>query len=145
MVAKHPAVINLNGGLKHNWLQVHRAEVLAYLEAHGELAARERFNIRKTTWDSFIKPKVRQHKPFTTADKAIDKAEITAEGLREVRREVKELKEQYGQFVPLLAEQLTQKFFKPLLAGKIELPPELEYREPEDPLKLADFAERSEK
>lgn len=127
----------MSGGEKQLWLRLHRDEVLAFFEAHGEVATRERYNIVKdTTWEHFLKGRQVRVSKLTKADRAIARAEIAEQGLRDVRHEVSELKDSYGRFVPLLADQITDKFFKPLLSGKIELPPELEYKPKPDPLRI---------
>ena len=38
---------SMSGGTKQMWLRLHRAEVLAYFDAHGEAATRQEFNIVK--------------------------------------------------------------------------------------------------
>lgn len=137
MTELHPG---LSGGSKQKWLRLHREEVLTYYEAHGEAATRERYNIRKdTTWQNFLNGRQARMTKFTKADKAIARAEIAEQGLRDVRREVHELKDQYGKFIPLLADEITRKFFVPLMSGKVELPPELEYKPKPDPLDITDF------
>ena len=137
---------SLKGGQKDLALRTHRAEILAYFEAHGEVATREWYNIRKNeTWQHFLSPREVRHKMLTKADKAIIRSEIAEEGLREVKREVRDLKEQYGKFVPYLADEITRKFFVPLLSGKVELPKELEYKPAPDQLSLADFEGKLEK
>ena len=140
----HPG---LNGGKKQLWLRLHREEVLTYFELHGEAATRERYNIVKDdTWSRLLNPDVSRPKSkLTKADRAIARAEIAEQGLRELRREVRELKEQYGDFVPLVADQITRKFFIPLVSGSIELPPELEHKPEPNPLDLTDFVRQLEK
>lgn len=137
-------VKGMSGGTKQKWLRLHREEVLAYLEHFGEVATRAKYNIRKQeTWDRLLSPNTLQPKTkFTKADKAIMRAEIAEAGLREVRSEVRDLKEQYGRFVPFLADEITRKFFVPLLSGKVELPAELEYKPVPDPLSMANFQGR---
>ncbi len=139
----------LNGGTKHHLLEVHRDEILAYCEVHGEAATRERYNIAKDlTWRRLLNPNTRQPKTkFGKADRAIARAEITEAGLREVKREVRELKEQYGEFVPLVAEQLTKKFLAPLIGGAIELPAELQekLKPGPNPLEITNIHRKLEK
>ena len=131
----------MKGGAKQKWLRLHRDEVITYFELHGEQATRDRYNILKDeTWRRLLNPNTRQPKSkLTKADRAIARAEIAEEGLREVKREVGELKMQFGRFVPLVANQITEKFFVPLLSGKLELPPELVYKPGPDPLDMTNF------
>ena len=134
-----PELKGLAGGKKQFWLRTHRSEVMAYYEAYGEASTREEFNIvKEETWQHVLNPRIVRSSGITKADKAIARAEIAEAGFREVKREVRELKEQFGQFVPLLAEELNKKFFIPLLRGKIDLPEAME-GEPEDLMSLADF------
>lgn len=143
MTELHPG---LSGGSKQKWLRLHREEVLTYYELHGEVATRERYNICKdTTWQHFLNGRQVRMGKFTKADKAIARAEIAEQGLRDVKREVRELKDQYGRFIPLLADQITRKFFVPLMSGKVELPPELEYKPGPDPLDVTDIPRKWEK
>lgn len=116
----------VNGGKKQHFLRVNRAEILAHAEKYGEASTMLKYNIKKSTWDSFINRADAVNRKMSRADKATLRAEIAEQGLREVKRDVNELKESYSRFVPHLADQITEKFFKPLLSGKIELPPELE-------------------
>tara|TARA_Y100000031_G_C8003168_1_gene284556 strand:+ start:143 stop:388 length:246 start_codon:yes stop_codon:yes gene_type:complete len=62
-------------------------------------------------------------------------------GLEETRRKVNELEKQFSRFVPLVANELTEKFFKPLLASTIDLPPEMEVKPEPDPLDIRGFVE----
>lgn len=141
-------LLKLSGGKKQHWLRTHRDEVLAYYEAHGEAATRDHFNIvNPIAWRNFLNPGVRGDKgtKLTKADKAIARAEITEEAVKQLRQEIGELRESYSRFVPFLANELTHKFFVPLLAGKIEIPAELEYKPAADPLALNDFRGKSKK
>jgi hypothetical protein len=134
----------LKGGEKQQWLRLHHEEVIAYYEAHGELATRERFNIvKEEAWQHVLDTRSVHSPGLTKADRAIARAEITEAGVRELTQEIRELKEQYGKFVPLVADELNKKFFIPLLRGKLELPPSME-REPVDSLNLADFQRKLE-
>ena len=127
----------MSGGKKQHWLRIHRGQILAYFKAHGELATREKYNMKQDTWNRFMNPSASQpNTNLTKSDKAILRAEISEQGLRDVRKEVKELKENYGKFTDTVSTQLSDKFFKPLLREKIELPPELEHKEKPDLLKI---------
>lgn len=130
---------SMSGGKKSMYLRNNRPEIMAFFEAHGERATRERYNIKKDdTWRRLLNPATNQPNPrLTKADKAALRAEIAEEGLREVKREVKDLREQYAQFVPLVADELTNKFFKPLLSGKVELPPDMIEKPKASPLRLS--------
>ena len=140
-------VIVMKGGTKQKWLRLHRDEILAYYDANGEAATRARYNIRKDeTWRRLLDPNILQPKTkLTKADRAIARVEIAEEGLRELRGEVKDMKQQFGRFIPYLADEITRKFFVPLMSGKVELPPELEYKPGPDPLDITDFQRKLEK
>lgn len=130
----------LKGGSKNLALRQHRAEIMAYYRDNGEKATRKKYAIvSDTTWVNFLNPRKVTTTKLTKADRATHKAEIAEQGLREVKREVQDLKDRYSKFVPLVAEELNNKFFKPLLKGKIELPPELEYKEKPDPLRITNI------
>lgn len=140
-------VPGMSGGRKNMFLRLNRAEVMAYYEANGEAATRERYNIKKqVTWDHLMNPKARRpNTKLSKADRALLRAEIAEQASRDAKREVQGLKDMYNQFIPHLANQLSEKFFIPLIAGKIELPAELEYKAKPDPLSLTDFEGKSAK
>lgn len=137
---KDSRVIGLSGGRKQLWLKQHRVEVMAFYSANGPEATMQQFVMKQDTLERFLNPTVRRsNTKLSKADRATIRAQIAEEGLRDVRAEVRELKAMYNQFVPYLADELKEKFFKPLLTGKIELPPELEHKPRPDPLSLTDF------
>ena len=111
-----PGVSGLSGGPKQKWLREHRQEVMSYYNEHDPDATMKRYNIRPMTLDNFLREKQIHQDKLSKADKAVIRAEIVEQGLREVRHEVAEMKKQYEEFVPLIANQLTDKFFIPLLS-----------------------------
>ena len=128
------------GGVKQKWLRDHRDEILSYCRANGEEATRLEYNIKvDSTWQKLLSPVRRQPKTFDKADRAISIALIAQAEAIEAKRKNRDLEEQFAKFVPLVAEQLLEKFFKPLLAGMITLPPELEYKPTTNPTSLVNF------
>jgi hypothetical protein len=70
-------------------------------------------------------------------NRALMVAQIAKEGNMETRAKVNDLEAQYEEFVNLVANQLMNKFFIPLLRGMIKLPPEFEKKPDENVLSLA--------
>lgn len=136
-----PGLKGMNGGTKMHYLNMHRAQILADYEQLGEAATRKKYNIKKQeTWDRLLNGKVSRPKTkLTKVDRLEARVEMVEQGQRASTRRVNEIEDHFGKFVPYLAEQMTEKFFIPLMRGKIELPPELEEKPAPDPLSLADF------
>lgn len=139
-------VKGLSGSKKRMWLRLNYAEVFSDYERYGREYTMQKYNLKSATLESFLSPSFNLNTvKYTKADRAIDRSEIVEEGVRQLRREVRDLRDQWGKFVPMLATQLTNKFFIPLISGKIELPPELEQKPEADPLALSDFLNEWEK
>lgn len=140
------AAKGLSGGRKHHFLVVHREEIIAYYEIHGEEATRAQYSIAKdTTWYNFLNGKPPRKRKLAKIDRLEARVGIAEEKARSANARVNELERQYSLFVPSLADQLTKKFFVPLVQGVIELPEELQLKEAEDPLDITDFVESRQK
>lgn len=72
---------------------------------------------------------------FTKTDKALSLAEINQANVEDLRKEIKELKEQFSKFQETVSSQVADKFLKPLVS-QLRLPPELESKPEPDNLKL---------
>lgn len=115
----------LRGGRKRLWLKVHRSEVVAYYEIYGATKTMTAFNLNKDTLDRLLEDSGTAT-VLSDAEKALLRAEVAEQGLRDCRRDIRELKEQYGMFTEVVSDKLTQKFFSPVLHHILgELPPEL--------------------
>lgn len=125
------------GGIKNHFLRVNRAEILAYYEAYGEAATCEKYNTKPATLQRLINGPEPRVKPHTKLDRAIYLSEVAKEKADENSHEVARLERQFHQFVPLVANELAEKFFKPLIERTIQLPAELE--EMPDSLDITDF------
>ena len=127
--------MTVNGGKLIFYLKNHRREVLVYFRENGLYATLNHYQISAATLDRLMAGDYGGEQRLSKAERAYCMAEIAAAGTAELRREIRELKEQYGQFVELIATQITSQIIKALQNINIELPPELDYR-PRDPLKL---------
>ena len=133
--------VPLKGGQKHQWLQLHRDEILFYYDRFGEAATMRCFNIQKsdTLW-SILNPdgsEPQDDEPVPQTEISKLKAEITEEAVNELKGKVQTLEAQYERFVELVASQITQKFLIPLLSTAIKLPVEFEVQPKKDRLSLA--------
>ncbi len=147
MSERYPELTGLRGGRKDKWLRLHKPEVLTYHAEHGREATLKMYHMKPDTLDRLLEPgsKTIKHENLSAADRAIARVEMIEAGLQETRREVREMKESYNKFVPFLSDELSKKFFTPLLMGKIDLPPEIEYKPEDDHLKLSNFEGESGK
>ena len=72
----------------------------------------------------------------TGNDQALLIAQIAKEASIQTKARVENLEEKYGQFIELIADQLTRRFFIPLLKATIQLPSEFNRKAKENPLSL---------
>lgn len=136
-----------SGGNQRLYYRVHREQIVKYYKLHGEAATRERYNIvRDDVWSKLLSPAGYQRKAVNSKyDKAIDMAIATGAGVSELRKEVRELKEDFNQFVPFLAEEISQKFLIPLMTNVVKLPPEFKSNTGDKLLRLDNYLEKSQK
>ena len=127
----------LNGGGLIIWLRLHRDEVIGYFESNGLTATLEKYNISQPTFERLVEGTgvYKNHKGLSKAERAYHMAEVAIASNSDLRREIRELKEAYGQLVELIAGKLTAKMIEGLRNIDINVPPELEYKD-EDPLQL---------
>lgn len=131
----------LKGGAKEMWLRQNKEEVMEYYEKNGAEATKRRYTLKPETLEAMLgngrrKPFVT---PFTKTDKLELELEIANAGVKELRAEVAELKEQFGNFQQAVSEQLTKNFFLPLLQHGVELSDTFDMKPAPDRLSLRDF------
>lgn len=134
-----PELIGLNGGSKNLWIKNHKEVILEYYAEHGLLFTLIEFNLQYDTFDRFIRKYSRESK-LTGRSKAIkrtgnsDRAFILAQQAlianAELRREIREMREEYGQLVQLIAGQITANIIEALKSINIELPAECRSKDP---------------
>ena len=140
----------LTGGQKYLWLGVHRDEVLTYLQAHGDAETRRYYGLTthrvlddlKTRW--FVESR---HRSVSAFDRLRTDVDIIATDNANLRKEIRELKEQYSILRESIGEQLATKFFIPLLRLAIKLDdPKLDLPEkPFDPLNVQYLLEHTQR
>lgn len=138
IIAQYPELRGMSGGSKAMWLRLHSEVVISFYKEHGSEATREAFQIKLSdTLESLIssvKPVVPGKNWQHPGDLRWDPEyvglveERVREDVRELRRQVDELAESYGQFTELVAERISRGFILPLLLPLIS--------------KLADFRGR---
>jgi len=134
-----PELRELKGGSKALWLN---------LETHGDAETRRFFGL--TTHNSLDDLKTRwffesRHKSVSPIDRLRLDVEIVASDNANLRKEIRQLKEDFFKFQESVSDQLTKKFFIPLMraAIKFELPEPEE--KPQDPLNVQFILENTKK
>jgi hypothetical protein len=128
-----------SGGRKQMWLKQHRDMVLDFCATFGREATMEQFSMKGDTLDSLIDSRRQEDLSFKIADRAIVKTEQTDVRVRELSREVGELKASYTRFTEVIGDELANKFFMPLFQLVIQLPEELRPKPATDGLLLSDI------
>lgn len=130
----------LNGGAKQLWINQNRKLILDYHLQFGEAATLQQFNMKAGTLRRILEHERQgtQYASRDEIDRALLRADVTEMGVRELRHEVKELKNEYGRFTESVSSQLVEKFFYPLLQSMVRLPDDM--RPPADPLALSNFS-----
>ena len=131
----------LNGGSKQFWLRVHRKEVEAYYFLHGPEATMLEFNMKPDTLEAFLKRKSSDDRinKLSESDRWVLK--MAKEDVREVRRRVADLESWRVEVEPVIAvgRALLDSTMEKIRV-KVEHPALLN-----DPLRLANFGEKSKK
>jgi len=135
-----PELHGMNGGRKAFYLRAHSAEILDYLQEHGEVETRRHYGINR---DDVIK-EIEEHwglnernKPLSANAKLRLQMNIMEADIKDLKSELHQIKELFFTFREGVGEQLTQKFFIPLLKSAIKLDPKLE--EPKDKVNPLDI------
>ncbi len=111
----------LKGGQKSHYLRLHRTEILNYAREHGEVAARNRYNIKRDmVWERLVNRPSRHPEKFSKVDRAILRVEIAEEAVRELRADVSDLKTEYSRFVELVADQVKTSLLVALVQSQIK-------------------------
>lgn len=125
----------LNGGQLIFYIKNHKLEILTYFRENGLFATLEHFHISAPTLERLMAGDYGGTKPLTKPERAIAMAEIAIAGNAELRREIREMREEYSQLVNMIAGQITARIAEALRSIEIRIPPELEH-ENQDMLKL---------
>lgn len=123
------SLIGVKAGPKNLYLRSNRLKILDYLQMYGEIATRSRFNIvHQPTWDNFISlgRRGRPIKNLTKQDRYNLRIEMLEETNHELRNEIRKLREQYNQAIPLIVEQVKDALFDRLLETISNIPRRLE-------------------
>jgi len=125
----------MKGGKKQLYLKQNRTVIRSYYAKYGAEDTCVKYNMTIQTLEKLLK----SSDPIPRKDdRAVMIAQIANERSLSVLRELEDLKKQYAGFVDSLSTQITEKFFKPLLQSKLELPAGLEVKE-DTRLKLSDM------
>jgi hypothetical protein len=139
----------MNGGKKALWLRAHREEILGYLDSHGQDETCRRYGIAREynfeelryCWDFEA-----WHKGPTKLEQLEGLIKIQEEDIIQQRKEIRELKQLFLTFRESVSDQLTAKFFLPLMKAAIKLEPELETpKELINPLSISHISEQAHK
>jgi len=139
----------LKGGQKAMYLREHREEILDYLQAHGEVETRRRYGVSRLDVISEVEKNwdfAARHKGITPTEKLKLEMAIQAEDIIDLKKEIKELKQLFLTFRESVGDQLTAKFFVPLMKAAIKLDPKLEQpKDPINPLNIEYILEQTNK
>jgi len=126
IVPGHEPIAGLAGmsaGPKNKYLRQNRLKILDYLDDHGEAATRSHFLItNQICWDNFMSlgRRGRPVKNLTKQDRYNIRIEMLEETNRELKRDIRELREQYNLAIPLLAEKLKELLFQRVIESILE-------------------------
>lgn len=140
----------LRGGQKNLWLRLHSEDIINYFVRHGRELTKQQFRITKDfALDSILEGGGASDIPqfgkldkveIEKLDKVESQLEINTENVRDLRGEVRELREIFGLFEQSVGKQLIEKFFLPLLRRGIELNERFEKPRPKT-IKVDDLIE----
>ncbi len=152
----------LKGGAKHMYLRLHRAEIIGYLNAHGIGPTLTQYHICSVTLDNLLTQGDKGNDPryrytgtapsrpnpvlltaldaLNIADKSKVIAEMAQGSVADLRRELRELREQFALFQQAVATDLATRFLKPLLEF-MKVPDTLDVKTKADPLSVTALLE----
>jgi len=107
--------VNLTGQAKHKWLELHKADVIRFHEAHGPTATILEYDMRPSYLAEFLRKAYQSMGlPMPEPDlrgqveKLADWVVLLSSAVAELRGEVRGLSESYGDFVARVTEGLQQ-------------------------------------
>jgi len=110
-------VAELRGGEKAMWLRIHHEDVEDYFYQHGEAATLSRFCLKGETLDAVLKGG--RGMPFVNKFTKVEKLELSMDAYRcdtqDLRKEVKDMHQEFGQFQATVADKLLNRLINPLL------------------------------
>jgi len=112
----------MNGGNKKKFIQENKEFILKYLSMFGEDDCTERFQVDRLTLEGLMDSHYQLLDPLTELEKSILMSKMAMESVRQLRFEVSKLKKEFEGFQGSVSEQLTEKFFKPLLQNVLKAP-----------------------
>lgn len=134
-------VKSLTGGPKHKFLKEHRETILNCADIFGDDWVKREFNLGAHYQDTLDQLRRRTDGKGTSApskaDRAFDLAVIARAGNAELRQEVREMREEFGQLVQVVVAQLAGRIIQALGNMEVEMPQGFKHIEGNDPLKLS--------
>ena len=108
---------DMKGGAGHKWIREHRQLILDYLDLFGEEDTLAKFKLKPDTLERIKLSDEPAHlrERLSMAEKASLKADISEAGVAQLRKEVRELKEQFIAFQDAVSSQVAHKFLLPLI------------------------------
>lgn len=128
-------VAGLKGGAKQLWNKLHTREILEYYLLHDEADTCREFNLGIITLQDMIKNNHEDYfdKPAPPAeitnDKILLRLELVEGRTREINGRMRQLQEDYSNFIPSVARQVAQGYLIPAIVQglkTIKLPALLE-------------------
>ena len=116
--------------LKNNYDQI-----VSFYRHHGPEATLSEYHITRRTLERLLAGGYGKPQRRTKADRAIDLANIAIASNSELRRELREMREEYSQLVSLVVQQLADRIIKAMQNIEVDIPPELKHQET-DPLRI---------
>ena len=124
----------LNGGNLIFYLKNNRREVLRYFKKHGLPATLNKYNVSQPTLERFFAGGYGEKDKLSPVDRAIALGEIAIASNSELRRELREMRLEYNQFVENISETIMTRLACAFRATDITMPEGpglLEYKEKE--------------
>jgi len=145
----------LNGGEKRMWIDQNHRLIIDFYQAMGKERTKSAFRLEEVTLDSILNRPIDDSKSIpknvraltaalealSRADVSLTKSEIASCELRDVKRQIEELKNLFNGFQQEVSTQLVDRFFKPLLQNGLKLGSEFIEEKQKDPLSLESINE----
>lgn len=123
VVFPYNPLARLKGGEKHKWLREHRQTVLELEAELGREFVKECFCLKEETLEALLQyePNTPAHR-LTKSDRALAKAEINEQAIKDLRKEIKELRGEFATFQESASSQPTRQFLPFSIALNIDEP-----------------------